>query len=127
MIDRNESPEALAQVANVPIELSRLVFAAAGCSEGVALLRSPGRGEILVGQRHAVAWAARDYLGATYEQIGRAINRDHSVVVRGYNAARRMRRNDPEFRELSNALARTVAGRTVARTAHRRPRREAVA
>lgn len=108
VIDRYESADALAKVTRSPVEVCRLIFALGVDREGVSLIRSDGRDMITCEQRHAISWVARDFIGATYEQIGRALNLDHSVIVRGYNRARLLRKLDPEFRQMSDQLARTV-------------------
>lgn len=107
-IDRYESAETLATLASAPLVICELLFViAAGDRENIRLIRS-GK-DVMDGetirQRWAVAWVGRSFTHATFEQIGRSLNMDHSVVVRGYNRARLLRRTDHEFRHLTDQLA----------------------
>jgi len=120
VIDRYASPQSLAVVTAAPVEVSKLVFEMGGCREGVELLRSNARDMIVCEQRHAISWVARNFIGATFEQIGRALNLDHSVIVRSYARARLLRKMDPDFVDMSDRLSATVRRGTVQRTAARR-------
>lgn len=108
-IDRYASPKALALCSNSPEPVCRLVFAIADDDrESIALLRGERGHAILWEQRHAVSWVAREFIGASFPQIGRALNCDHTVIVRGYSRAKLLRRIDPDFRDMSDRLSATV-------------------
>jgi len=114
LIDRYSSPRALALVSNSPEPVCRLVFTISeNDRESICLLRGERGNAILWEQRHAVSWVAREFIGASFPEIGRALNCDHTVIVRGYNRAKLLRRIDPDFRDMSDRLSATVqrAGR----------------
>jgi len=119
-IDRYANPQSLAEVTRAPVEVCKLIFEMGGCREGVEIIRSNARDMIVCEQRHAISWVARNYIGATFEQIGRALNLDHSVIVRSYARARLLRKMDPDFVDMSDRLSASVRRGTVQRTAARR-------
>ena len=121
-IDRYASPQALAEVTCAPVDVCKLVFEMGGCREGVELLRSDARDMIVCEQRHAISWVARNFIGATFVQIGRALNHDHSVIVRSFDRARLLRKMDPDFCDLCDRLVASINRATVQRTAARRGR-----
>lgn len=119
-VDRYESPEALALVSGAPEMVCRMVFAIGGDPEGIRALRTSQQ-PAFCSRRYAIIWSARRYAGATFPQIGRALNRDGngSAVARGYNRAKLLRRLDPEFRQLCDDLRRVLAPREIARLKER--------
>jgi hypothetical protein len=107
-IDRYSSPEALASAANAPLVVCQLIFVITeGDRENIRLIRSGH--DVLdsetIRQRSAVSWAARSGTHSSFPQIGRALNLDHSAVLRGYNRAKLLRRTDREFRHMTDQLA----------------------
>lgn len=115
-LDRYESPQTLAIVSGAPEAVCRMVFAIGRDRDGVSTLRSSQQ-PAFCRQRYAIAWAARRYAGATFSQIGRALNRDGngSAVARGYNRAKALRRRDPEFRRLCDELRGVLSPREIVR------------
>jgi hypothetical protein len=117
MVDRYESPGTLALVANAPEIVCRMVFAIAGDRQGLEHLRGASHLPELCRRRHAIAWAARKYAGATFSQIGRALNRDGngSTMARSFNQAKLLRRKDPEFKRLCDDLRNVLHPREIVR------------
>lgn len=107
-IDRYASPEALAWVSGAPEIVCRMVFAAGLTRDQIQAIRSNSHRDELCRIRHAITWAAREYAGATFTGIGKALNRDQSVATRCYNRAKLLL-HDRAFRNQCDKL-RTVIG-----------------
>ncbi len=77
----------LARYARVPEELAAIVVIAANEADvRLRLLRGPSVSRDLVRVRQRIALRAR-VLGYPWEEIGRALNRDHSTAVNAYQRA----------------------------------------
>lgn len=120
IINRYESPAMLALVSNSPEPVCRLVFAAGKSVESIKAIRSDSREGPLCELRCAIVWVAREYAGATFRPIGRALNRDGSVTHRCYVQAKRLRRRNKPFRAICDELIGTLARREIVRTSARR-------
>ena len=113
-IDRYESPKTLATVANAPELVCRMVFfIALGHRDSIEAIRSESKLPDLCAKRQAIVYAAREYAGATFSQIGRAIGRDGngSTVVRCYNRAKRRVLHERDFRQMCHDLRDVVSFR----------------
>lgn len=94
------NPRQLAHDADAPILVVRLLFAAAeDDADVVRLLRGPAIDQETVRLRRAVIYLARLRAGASFPQIARALNRDHSSVNRALDQAWEDFA-DPSFRRL---------------------------
>lgn len=104
-IDRYSSPEALALVSNAPLVVCELIFIVTeGDRRHLELIRH-GRGDSITWEeRYAIIWVARSFTHSSFPQIGRALAKDHSAVIRGYNSARLLRRTSHEFRAVTDHL-----------------------
>ena len=129
--NRYENASALARASDSPEKVCRLIFALGGDEAGVMDLRGStdrgpaprddgGEPDIRL-QRHAIVWVARHYTGATFEQIARAMNKDHSVIVRSHTKGRTLIISSRAFRKLCSTLESVIAPREV-RLVHNRQR-----
>ena len=101
-----DTPEALAKACGAPFAVCSFVFAAAGYDpEAVALIRSDAREMITVEMRRAVVWCSKFHTSATLLDIGKALNRDHSTVLRCLYGAKLQWLNDADFRGECERLA----------------------
>lgn len=120
-IDRYGSPEALSQASDSPEIVCRMIFAAClDDRDRIIALRGPSHLPDLCRLRYAVTFAARSHAGATFSQIGRALNRDGngSVVTRSFNRAKLLL-HDRSFRNECERLREVVGPREVVRLAAR--------
>ena len=96
----------LASASGAPFAVCSFVFAAAGHDpEAVALIRSEARDRISVEMRRAVVWCSKLHTPVTFVDIGKALNRDHSSIMRCLYGAKLQWLNDAEFREECERLA----------------------
>ncbi|NIJ18463.1 chromosomal replication initiation ATPase DnaA [Sphingomonas naasensis] len=112
------SPEALARHAAGDcsgerraqvLAVCKLLFAVAENDfETIRLIRSEAFDEETLRLRRAVIWVAKLHTNASLPEIGRAINRDHSVVQRSIEETKVIWLADMEFR----ALCERIRGRT---------------
>jgi hypothetical protein len=109
-IDRYRDAESMAAITEAPLSVCRMIFHAA-TERDVRELRSDSHEDRLCRKRHAIAWVGRERAGATFAQIGKALNRDHSVIVRSHACAEQLRRDDEEFRTFCDSLALALKGR----------------
>ena len=116
-IDRYESPETLAMVSGAPEMVCRMIFAAAPTRQEIEAVRSDCRKDELCRVRFAIVFAAREYAGATFSQIGRAINRDGngSWISRSYVRARHLVKHDKAFRSECHRLREVIQPREALR------------
>lgn len=99
MSNRHTCPETLATQASAPTSVCRILFAVADHDPDVVrLIRGHALDEETVKLRCAVIFVAKLYTSATLEQIARAVNRDHSAVVRSIARAKHLWQSDPMFR-----------------------------
>lgn len=109
IVNRYASPHALARAANAPWAVCRILWAVAeGDEENIRLIRSPATDEETLRQRLAVIWAAKLHTNASLPEIARALNRDHSRIVRGLESAKGLFLADHEFRALTERIGRVV-------------------
>lgn len=107
IIDRYASPRSLARAANAPWSVCRILFAVAdGDEANIRMIRSPATDEDTIRQRLAVIWAAKLHTSASLPEIGRALNRDHSAILRGLERAKGMFLASAEFRSLCERIGR---------------------
>lgn len=111
-IDRYGSPEALSTVSTAPLVICQLIFFVTEGDRGhIAMLRD-GRGDSETWlERYAIIWVARQFTHHSFPEIGRALNNDHSSVIRGYNRAKLLRRTCREFQVLTDVLIRKLPRR----------------
>lgn len=103
---RNLSPEALSSNTGARIEVCRMVFVVVDFDPfQVADLRSQYREAEMVLQRRAVILSARLHTNASFSEIGRALNRDHSSVTRSMDEALKIWRTDDGFVDLVERIA----------------------
>ena len=101
------SPESIAHHANAPLGVCRLLFAVAESDEEVVrLIRSAATDQETVRLRRAVIWASKFHTCASLPEIGRALNRDHSSVLRSLEETKVIWLADPTFRHLCDRAAR---------------------
>lgn len=120
-IDRYSSPAALALASGSPELVCRMIFAACfGDRDRIIALRGPSHLPDLCRLRYAVTYAARSHAGATFSQIGRALNRDGngSVVTRSFNRAKTLL-HDRSFQNECERLREVVEPREAMRLAAR--------
>lgn len=104
-LNRYASAEALARGANAPLAVCRLIFAVAeDDQENIRMIRSGAMDEETMRQRYAVILVARLHCGARLEEIGRALNLDHSAVKRAIDSIMRRWLDDPELRVLAGRI-----------------------
>lgn len=108
-IDRYSSPECLSQVSSAPLVICQLVFfVTEGDRVHIAMLRD-GRGDAETWlERYAIIWVARQFAHHSFPEIGRALNSDHSSVLRGYNRAKMLRLTNREFQALTDNLVKKL-------------------
>lgn len=71
----------------------------------VTELRADRRSRSVAYPRFAAMWAARELTEYSLPQIGRALGgRDHTTIIHGLRRADELRRTDPAFRRLTDAL-----------------------
>lgn len=58
----------------------------------------------IVDARHALAWALRHGAGASYLDIGRALNRDHTSIIYACRRVDALRAASDESRQILDAL-----------------------
>ena len=106
-MNRYASPHALAQAADAPVQVCRMLFAAVGSDPyQLADMRGPDRDRDMVRLCRAVILTAKLHTNASLPAIGRALNRDHSVVHRGLEEAKTLWVTDPDFRDLCGLILR---------------------
>jgi hypothetical protein len=102
---RYPNPETLARNARAPLVVCRLIFAVAeGDEENIRLIRAGALDEETIRQRWAVVLVARLYAGANLEEIGRALNVDHSSVKRAIDGSMQKWLEDDRFRHICGKL-----------------------
>ena len=107
--NRYASAETLAKAANTRVGVCQMLRAAAGGDvEVVKQIRSPALDAEPIRRRVAVMWAANRYTNASTTEIGRALNRDHSQVVRGLDSAEALLVRDGDFRALTRRIGRAM-------------------
>lgn len=112
------TPEMLARVTGAPVRVCKLVFAVADNDEAnMRLIRGPSMDEETLRQRRAVILVAKLHTQATLSEIGRAVGRDHSVVLRGLEQAKRMWIEDADFRALCGRITTVIGPERVQRSA----------
>ncbi len=103
------NPEQMARHANAPVRVCNLVFAVAEDDPDVIrLVRGPSFDAETLRLRRAVIWTARMREGASYPEIGRALNRDHSSIVRLFGSAVVAWCDDLDFRALCDRITRNA-------------------
>ena len=103
------SPEHLARHASAPVAVCKLLFAVANDDwDVISLVRGPSMDQETVRLRRAVIWASRLRAGASYPEIGRALNRDHSSVIRLFGSSVVAWCDDLEFRGLCDRITRVA-------------------
>lgn len=109
------TPQSVAHHASAPLDVVRLLFAVAESDpEVVRLIRSAATDQETVRLRRAVIWASKFHTNASLPAIGRALNRDHSSVLRSLEETKVIWLADPTFRHLCDRAARDARMRTVA-------------
>ncbi|MEO0144229.1 MAG: chromosomal replication initiator protein DnaA [candidate division WOR-3 bacterium] len=63
-------------------------------------LKSPIKVKDLLYARYVVIYIAREKFHIPYTKIAKALNRDHSTIINGYNKARKLIIKDKEFQKL---------------------------
>lgn len=122
---RYADPKTLARAANAPWVVCRILWAVAeGDDENIRLIRSPATDEETLRQRRAVIWAAKLHTSASLPEIGRALNRDHSAILRGLEEAKGLFLADPDFRHLCERIGRVVPVHTIDTPAPASPQTE---
>ena len=107
VIDRYASAATLAHHSRSSPSVCELIYrAVGGRAEGVRDLRSASQNSRDIRARQAVVWAARTKLGASFHEIGRALNRDHSTILYSFRVATRLIETDEEF----GAMCRRILG-----------------
>lgn len=105
-LDSSATLAARAFWSNSPEAVWRLIYAAADNDPDViSEFRGADIHRDLSDQRHAIAWVARNHIGASLPQIGRALNRDHSTIHRSCRRAVHLRAQRPDFRAMCDWLA----------------------
>jgi chromosomal replication initiator protein len=75
-------------------------------------LKSSSRRQSIVQARAAVTHLARDVIGASYQQIGKALGgRDHTTIMHNYKKMERERQRDLTTQETLNDLRRILLSR----------------
>lgn len=106
---RYETPRGLAVAAGAPLPVCKLIFAVAeNDPDNIALIRSPRIDPDTIRQRRAVIWVAKLHTSLSLPDIGRALNRDHSSVLRSLNEAKELWLGDPTFRHDCEKLAKVL-------------------
>jgi len=112
LIDRYSCPEALSRVSSAPLVVCRLIFfVTQGDRSHIAMLRD-GRGDSETwAERYAIIWVARQFTHHSFPDIGRALNSDHSSIIRGYNRAKMLMHTSQEFKALTSSLLKELPHR----------------
>lgn len=98
-------PRHLARHSQTWVGIARLIFAVAeNDAENIKLIRSSSIDEDTMRQRRAVIWAAKMSTTASLPVIARALNRDHSSVLRSMEEAEKLYVEDPTFRALCKRI-----------------------
>lgn len=119
-IDRYASAENLARVSHSPLLVCKLIFAAWPSPEGVRIIRGESHEPTVCERRYAITFVAREYTGASFRQIARAMNADCSVIHRQYTRAKLLNRTKPAFKRMCLDLIATIPKRDQNRTKSRR-------
>lgn len=84
----------------------RALIRTAGWMQGLAVeaITGPSREKEAVRARDAVIWAARRTTPASWPQLGRTLNRDHTTIIAAERRAKGVREADLDFRRLTDAL-----------------------
>jgi chromosomal replication initiation ATPase DnaA len=103
---RYDSAKLLAQISGASLQVCELVFNAAGEDAlMIRLIRSDGRSDRICRMRHAIAYVAKERLGANFRTIGRALNRDHSTAIHSHRVGAALYARDMEFRDFCERIA----------------------
>ncbi|MDP5279921.1 helix-turn-helix domain-containing protein [Sphingomonas sp. DG1-23] len=103
--ERYLSPVHLARDADAPLAVCRLIFTVAEHdAEVISMIRGPRMDEETMDMRRLVIVVARRHLAVPFPRIGRAMNRDHSAVIRTFRNADTQWREDRDFRLRANRL-----------------------
>lgn len=82
-----------------------LPYAAREFNVQILHIMSPCRARQYVRPRQALYWIGREVLALNFAQIAQVMDRDHSTVMTGYNLAKKLRAESPEFRAITDRLA----------------------
>lgn len=108
------TPRSIAHHANAPLDVVRLLFAVAeGDADVVRLIRSAATDQETVRLRRAVIWASKFHTNASLPAIGRALNRDHSSVLRSLEETKVIWLADPDFRHMCDTAAKVARNRII--------------
>lgn len=73
-------------------------------------MRGPRRHSHICRIRWAAIWLCRELTGASYPQIGKALCRDHTTIMHGYQMALNIRERHPFQRREMDRLRRELSG-----------------